>query len=253
MPTSRFTNHIAFPDPRQADADGLVAYGGDLSPQRLLAAYTQGIFPWPYDENWPVLWYSPDPRMVLLPTDLHVSHSLQKMLHRRTFEVRFDTAFAQVIHRCATTKRPGQRGTWITTDMMQAYCHLHELGLAHSAEAWADGELVGGLYGVSLGAMFFGESMFTRQANASKAAFVQLVRQLQAWEFHLVDCQTYSAHLAHFGAVMWPRERFLRGLARALQVPTRRGCWTLPAASPPSPLRLAGTPGPADEGPNSQH
>jgi leucyl/phenylalanyl-tRNA--protein transferase len=250
MPTPRFTNRIAFPDPRRADADGLVAYGGDLSPQRLLVAYAQGIFPWPYDEAWPVLWYSPDPRMVLLPSDLHVSHSLQKTLHRRTFEIQFDTAFAQVIHRCATTKRSGQRGTWITSDMIQAYCRLHELGLAHSVEAWVDGELVGGLYGVSLGAVFFGESMFAQRANASKVAFVQLVRQLQVWEFHLVDCQTYSAHLAHFGAVMWPRERFLQMLARALQVPTRRGRWTLPAASPPSPLRLAGTPGPADEGAN---
>jgi leucyl/phenylalanyl-tRNA--protein transferase len=134
--------------------------------------------------------------------------------------------------------------------MIQAYCRLHELGLAHSVEAWVDGELVGGLYGVSLGAVFFGESMFAQRANASKVAFVQLVRQLQVWEFHLVDCQTYSAHLAHFGAVMWPRERFLQMLARALQVPTRRGRWTLPAASPPSPLRLAGTPGPADEGAN---
>ena len=125
--------------------------------------------------------------MVLLPTELHVSRSLQKALNKHTFEVRFDTAFAQVIHLCATIRRPGQRGTWITADMRQAYCLLHELGFAHSAEAWADGELVGGLYGVSLGAAFFGESMFTRRANASKVALVQLVRQLQAWGFHLLD------------------------------------------------------------------
>lgn len=232
MPRRRFTSGLAFPDPRQADADGLVAYGGDLSPQRVLAAYAQGIFPWPCDEDWPVLWFSPDPRMVLLPSDLHVSRSLRKALNKRTFEVRFDTEFVQVIHLCATTKRPGQRGTWITPDMLQAYCLLHELGFAHSAEAWADGELVGGLYGVSLGAAFFGESMFTRRANASKVALVQLVRQLQAWGFHLVDCQTYSAHLARLGAVMWPRERFLGALAGALQVPTRRGRWTLSQASP---------------------
>jgi leucyl/phenylalanyl-tRNA--protein transferase len=253
MPTPHFTNRIAFPDPRQADADGLVAYGGDLSPQRLLVAYAQGIFPWPYNEDWPVLWYSPDPRMVLLPSDLHVSHSLQKTLHRRMFEVRFDTAFVQVIHRCATAKRPAQRGTWLTTDMIQAYCLLHELGFAHSAEAWADGELVGGLYGVSLGAAFFGESMFAQSPDASKVALVHLVRQLQAWDFHLVDCQTYSAHLARFGAMLWPRERFLRTLAQALQVPTRRGHWTLAQESPPSPLRLADTPGPADEGANGQY
>jgi leucyl/phenylalanyl-tRNA--protein transferase len=191
--------------------------------------------------------------MVLLPAALHISHTLRKALHKRAFEVRFDTAFAQVMHQCATTKRPGQRGTWITTDMLQAYCHLHELGFAHSAEAWLDGELVGGLYGVSIGAVFFGESMFAQRANASKVAFVQLVQQLQAWKFHLVDCQTYSAHLAHFGAVMWPREHFLRVLTKALQVPTRRGCWTLPAVSSPSSLRLAGTLSPADEGANGQY
>jgi leucyl/phenylalanyl-tRNA--protein transferase len=232
MPRRRFAGWSAFPDPRQADADGLVAYGGDLSPQRVLAAYAQGIFPWPYDADWPLLWFSPDPRLVLLPTELHVSRSLHKTLHKRTFEVRFDTAFAQVVRLCATIKRPGQRSTWITADMQQAYGRLHELGFAHSAEAWADGELVGGLYGVSLGAAFFGESMFTRHANASKVALVQLVRQLQAWGFHLVDCQTYSAHLTRLGAVMWPRERFLQALARALQVPTRRGRWSLAPAPP---------------------
>jgi leucyl/phenylalanyl-tRNA--protein transferase len=228
MPRRRVINQFTFPDPNQADADGLVAYGGDLHPQRLLAAYAQGIFPWPYDANWPLLWFSPDPRMVLLPAALHTSRSLQKTLKKQRFAVRFDTAFAQVVRLCATTPRPRQRGTWITADMVQAYCVLHELGFAHSAETWADGELVGGLYGVSLGAAFFGESMFAQRPDASKVAFVQLVRQLQAWDFHLVDCQMYTDHLASFGAVLWPRQRFLQALAKALQVPTRRGRWAHP-------------------------
>jgi leucyl/phenylalanyl-tRNA--protein transferase len=225
VPIYRLTRRIAFPDPRQADAEGLVAYGGDLSPQRLLTAYAQGIFPWPYDASWPVLWFSPDPRMVLRPAELHISRSLRKTLKKRVFEVRFDTAFAQVIGQCATVPRLEQGGTWITDDMLQAYCVLHELGFAHSVEAWADGELAGGLYGVALGAAFFGESMFARRPDASKVAFVQLVRHLQAWQFHLVDCQVYTDHLARFGATLWPRQHFLQALATALQVPTRQGRW----------------------------
>ena len=228
MPRHRFTKRRLFPDPRQADADGLLAYGGDLHPQRLLAAYAQGIFPWPGGEDWPMLWYSPDPRMVLVPTDLHISHSLHKTLKKRPFEVRFDTAFAQVIRACATVPRPQQPGTWITADMIAAYCLLHELGFAHSAEAWADGELVGGLYGVSLGAAFFGESMFAWRPDASKVAFVHLVQTLHVWHFHFVDCQTYSDHLARFGAVLWRREHFLQALAKALLKPTRRGQWRGP-------------------------
>lgn len=225
MPKRRSPDQMRFPDPRLADADGLLAYGGDLHPERVLAAYAQGIFPWPGDEAWPLLWYSPDPRMVLRPEDLHVSQSLRKTLKRQPFEIRLDTAFAQVIRACARTPRPEQDGTWITTAMLEAYCHLHDLGFAHSAEAWLDGELVGGLYGVSLGAVFFGESMFARRPDASKAAFVHLVQHLQAWQFQLVDCQVYTEHLARFGAVLWPREDFLQALARALQGPTRRGPW----------------------------
>jgi leucyl/phenylalanyl-tRNA---protein transferase len=225
VPVYRLTSRIAFPEPHEADADGLLAYGGDLGPQRLLTAYAMGIFPWPYGEHWPLLWFSPDPRMILLPSSLHVSRSLQKTLKKDIFEVRFDTAFAQVVQACATVKRPGQKGTWITHDMARAYGVLHELGFAHSAEAWAEGKLVGGVYGVSLGAAFFGESMFARRPDASKVAFVQLVRQLQAWGFQLVDCQNYSDHLARFGAITWRRARFLRALAQALQAPTRRGRW----------------------------
>ncbi len=227
MPKRRSPDQRRFPDPRLADADGLLAYGGDLHPERVLAAYAQGIFPWPGEEAWPLLWYSPDPRMVLRPEDLHVSQSLRKTLKRQPFEIRLDTAFAQVIRACARTPRPEQDGTWITTAMLEAYCHLHDLGFAHSAEAWLDGELVGGLYGVSLGAAFFGESMFARRPDASKAAFVHLVQHLQAWQFQLVDCQVYTEHLARFGAVLWPREDFLQALARALQVPTRRGTWQM--------------------------
>lgn len=174
-----------------------------------------------------MLWFSPDPRVVLVPASVHISRSLRKTLRQRRFEVRLDTAFAQVMRSCASTLRPGQSGTWITAEMIQAYCTLHDMGFAHSAEAWVDGALVGGVYGVSLGAAFFGESMFAHRSDASKVAFVQLVRQLHAWEFHFVDCQMYTPHLAHFGAVAWSRRRFLRALGQALSAPTRRGQWTL--------------------------
>lgn len=224
----RLVSQYVFPAPDQADAEGLVAHGGDLHPWRLLAAYAQGIFPWPYREEWPILWYSPDPRMVLVPSALHISRSLYKTLRKRVFEVRVDTAFAQVIQACAATPRPGQRGTWITTAMLQAYCRLHTLGFAHSIEAWADGELVGGLYGVSLGAAFFGESMFAHRSDASKVAFVHLVRQLQDWQFHLLDCQMHTPHLARFGAVAWRRRQFLQALSTALRVPTHQGRWAFP-------------------------
>ncbi len=228
MTRRRPIQEFAFPDPQEADAEGLVAVGGSLDPRRMLAAYAQGIFPWPYDADSPVLWFSPDPRMVLRPDELHVSKSLQKLIAKQTFEVRYDTAFAEVIRRCAAVRRPGQRGTWITGEMVRAYERLHETGFAHSAEAWHEGRLVGGLYGVSLGAAFFGESMFTQRPNASKVAFVHLVRQLHAWEFQLVDCQVYTGHLARFGATPWPRARFLDSLANALTAPTRQGPWRVP-------------------------
>lgn len=225
MPAHDFTSQYPFPDPRKADAEGLVACGGDLNPQRVLAAYAQGIFPWPYDAKTPLLWFSPDPRMVLRPDELHVSRSLQRTLNKHLFEVRFDTAFAEVIRHCATVRRPGQKGTWITDEMIRAYERLHEMGFAHSAEAWSEGKLSGGLYGVSLGAAFFGESMFAMQPNASKVAFVHLVRQLQAWEFQLFDCQIYTEHVARLGATPWPRTRFLKVLEKALEEPTRKGLW----------------------------
>ncbi len=227
MTTRRPTHEFTFPDPTEADADGLVACGGSLDPRRVLAAYAQGIFPWPYDARSPVLWFSPDPRMVLRPAELHVSRSLQRTINKQLFEVRFDTAFAEVIRQCATVRRPGQRGTWITEEMINSYDRLHEMGFAHSAEAWSEGKLVGGLYGVSLGATFFGESMFAQRPNASKVAFIHLVRQLQAWEFQLFDCQVHTEHVARFGATPWPRTRFLKALARALAAPTRQGSWSV--------------------------
>ena len=225
MPLQDFTSQYPFPDPRKTDAEGLIAYGGDLNPQRVLSAYAQGIFPWPYDAATPLLWFSPDPRMVLTPADLHISRSLQRTIKQQRFAVRFDTAFDQVIRQCATVKRPRQRGTWITKDMIRAYCQLHEMGYAHSAEAWSEGKLVGGVYGIALGAAFFGESMFTKKPDASKVAFVHLVRQLQAWDFHLLDCQMETPHLARFGATPWPRTRFLKALERALEEQTRKGQW----------------------------
>lgn len=237
MPIYRLGDNLRFPDPNEADADGLVAYGGDLRPHRLLAAYAQGLFPWPHGDDWPLLWFSPHPRTVLIPAALHVSRSLRKTLRQGVFTVRFDTAFDRVIHACAATKRPGQRGTWITPAMQHAYGVLHELGFAHSSEAWVNGQLVGGAYGVSLGAAFFAESMFTHRSNAAKVAFVHLVRQLDAWGFHFIDCQMYSDHVERFGATAWKRPDFLNALTRALRLPTRRGRWVLspnPGAAPSS-------------------
>lgn len=213
-----------FPDPQLADDDGLLAVGGDLSAQRLIAAYAAGIFPW-FEQGQPILWWSPDPRMVLEPTALHVPRSLAKVMRADPYQIQFDTAFERVIERCAEKRRPGQRGTWITPDMKRAYQRLFELGLAHSAEAWQGGKLVGGLYGVSLGGAFFGESMFADAPDASKVAFVVMVRQLGEWGIDLVDCQVATSHLARFGAVEVPRERFLAQLQESLKRPTRQGRW----------------------------
>jgi leucyl/phenylalanyl-tRNA--protein transferase len=215
----------AFPSPEKADRSGLLAVGGDLTSARLLSAYALGIFPW-YDEGQPILWHSPDPRFVLEPAKLHVSRSLRKTLQAAPYEVRYDTAFAEVITACREAPRLGQHGTWITREMRDAYVELHRLGFAHSIESWERGELKGGLYGVSLGAAFFGESMFTRAPDASKVALATAVQRIRGWGFHLFDCQVESEHLARFGAEQWPRRRFLDALAAALQEPTRRGPWT---------------------------
>ncbi len=214
-----------FPDPRGADpATGLVAIEGDLAPERLLSAYAHGIFPW-FNEK-PILWFSPDPRMLLRFEDLRVNRTLRKNLRRRRFEVRLDTAFSEVIRACSEVPRPGQDGTWITNEMVEAYEALHELGFAHSVEAFRKGVLVGGMYGVSLGSAFFGESMFSRASDASKVAFVHLVRQLEAWNFDFLDCQVHTEHLERFGAKEVPRDEFLALLDASLQRETRRGKWT---------------------------
>jgi len=225
MPVYRLCDSPVFPPPEEAEEGGLLAVGGDLSPRRLLTAYATGIFPW-YQEE-PILWYSPDPRMVLVPSELRVSRRLRRTLRQGAFDLRLDSAFEEVIRACASVPRPGGAGTWITSDMIAAYCALHELGYAHSSEAWREGELVGAVYGVSLGSSFFGESMFFRRRDASKAALVALVWQTEAWGFELFDCQMHTEHLARFGARGWPRHRFLRVLRESMEHPTRRGRWQL--------------------------
>ncbi len=200
------------------EPNGLLVAGGDLSPERLLAAYRLGIFPW-YNEGEPILWWSPDPRMVLFPDELKISRSLAKRLKRTDYEVRFDTAFREVMLACASAQRQGQNGTWITEDITNGYCKLHELGFAHSAETWIDGKLVGGLYGVAIGKMFYGESMFHHVTDASKIAFVRLVQRLQQQGFSMIDCQMKTPHLASLGAREIPRSEFSQKLAKLVNCP----------------------------------
>lgn len=219
------TDELVFPPVEQADPEGLLAALGDLSVERLLLAYQSGIFPW-FSAGQPILWWAPPQRAVVEPGALHVGRSLRKELRRDTFDVRFDTAFPAVIHACAHAPRPGQDGTWIVPAMQQAYVRLHQAGFAHSVECWQDGALVGGLYGVSLGGCFFGESMFSLVPNASKVAFVALCERLAAWQFDLVDCQLQNDHLKRFGVTQIPRAEFMQRLARSLERPTRRGSWT---------------------------
>ena len=208
-----------------SDPNGLLAAGADLSPQRLLDAYVRGIFPW-FGEEDPLLWWSPDPRMVLFVDELHVSRSLRRMIRSGRYEVRFDTAFREVMLACGEP-RPGQDGTWITPAMIEAYTTLWRLGYAHSIESWADGQLVGGLYGVAIGRMFYGESMFTRRTDASKVAFVATVRQLQRWRFRLIDCQLRTLHLASLGGREIPRRKFLDHVARLVVEPDVPSPWRL--------------------------
>jgi len=227
MPIYRLSRHLIFPDPEEAEAGGLLAVGGDLSLRRLLLAYSMGIFPW-YTEGEPILWWSPDPRLVLEPATLNISKSLARTLKKRVFTVTMDRCFDRVIQKCATVTRKHERGTWITPDMIAAYCTLHQAGFAHSVETWKAGQLVGGLYGVSLGAAFFGESMFSEQPDASKIALVYLVQTLDQWKIRLIDCQVRTEHLVRMGAREIPRSEFLQRLQKALQHETRRGRWTLP-------------------------
>jgi leucyl/phenylalanyl-tRNA--protein transferase len=214
-----------FPDPRDANEFGVVVAGASPHPELLKEAYASGIFPWPH-RGYPLLWFSPDPRFVLPIGQAHLHRSLQKELRRTELVIKADTAFRDVMAGCAKARRDGQ-GTWITREMIRGYCALHDEGLCHSVEAWRGDVLVGGLYGVSLGGMFFGESMFTVEPNASKIAFATLLGNLHAWGFDLVDCQAYTDHLARFGAVEWPRARFLDELAARLAKDTVVGRWEI--------------------------
>jgi leucyl/phenylalanyl-tRNA--protein transferase len=225
MPVFRLIDEPVFPSPRLAAADGLLAVGGDLSQERLLLAYSMGIFPW-YTEDQPILWWSPDPRLILVPHELRISRSLRKTINRDIFDVTYDTAFDEVIGNCSAVHSFHEGSTWITEEMRGAYLRLHHSGFAHSVEVRYEGELVGGLYGVALGGAFFGESMFHLKSNASKIALVTLVRTLAAWNFSLIDCQVTTQHLMSLGAREVRRSEFLTMLKKALELPTRRGRWT---------------------------
>ena len=208
MPLYALNNHLWFPPIEQSLDDGLLAIGGDLSTERLLLAYRNGIFPW-YEGDVP-LWWCPDPRFVLFPDELRVSRSMKKLFRKNAFRFTVNTAFAQVIHHCKIVKRLGQSGTWITNEVEQAYIELHEKGFANSAEVWLNNELVGGVYGVRLGNIFFGESMFSLVSNASKYAFINYIQQLQRENVALIDCQVYTEHLESLGAKMIPRKEFTK-------------------------------------------
>ena len=211
---------LSFPALEKAlqEPNGLLAAGGDLSPERLIQAYRHGCFPW-YQDGQPLLWWSPDPRTVLFPAELHVSRSLAKFLRQGHFQITFDQAFDEVINACAGPRSYAD-GTWITSPMQTAYRQLHQRGIAHSVEVWEAGELVGGLYGLAMGRLFFGESMFSHASNASKAGFVHLVKQLQAWGFALIDCQMPTQHLHNFGARQIPRAEFAVQLQLYLDQPS---------------------------------
>ena len=212
----QLTSELAFPPVDNAIPEGLLAFGGDLSIERLLLAYRSGIFPW-YSDGQPILWFSPDPRFVLFPEKLKVATSLKRIIKSNTFTVTYDQAFGAVIENCRGVERPNQPGTWITEDMLNAYCALHEAGHAHSVEVWQDSELVGGLYGVVVGGCFCGESMFAHVSNASKVGFVWLVQKLKADGFEMIDCQVPTEHLASFGAEAIAREQFLAMLNECLE------------------------------------
>jgi len=224
MPVYLLSEALTFPHPRFATREGLLAVGGDLSLDRLLSAYSHGIFPW-FSDGEPILWWSPDPRLVLFPHEFKVSRSLKKVLNRCRFDITVDSAFRRVITECARTRMAKKEPTWIVGDMIDAYCRLHESGFAHSVEAWQEGVLVGGLYGVSLGKCFFGESMFTTVSNASKVAFASLVDFLTSHAFHMIDCQVTTRHLVSLGARAIPRNRFLKLLQASLKEPAMKGKW----------------------------
>ncbi|MEA3418690.1 MAG: leucyl/phenylalanyl-tRNA--protein transferase [Campylobacterota bacterium] len=215
---------MIFPNPRYASTEGLLAFGGDLSPNRLLTAYRRGIFPW-YNADDPILWWSPDPRLVLYPNDFKLSKSFRRVLRNGGFTVTFDQRFSEVIRYCGTVPREGQKGTWLVSEMQQAYMELHEMGFAHSVEVYHKGKLVGGLYGVAMGKAFFGESMFSLVHDASKVAFKALSDVLGAKGYDFIDCQITNDHLMRLGATVVPRDRFLDELEESLGKPSDLGLW----------------------------
>jgi leucyl/phenylalanyl-tRNA--protein transferase len=225
MPVYRIPRDLLFPDPAEAEPSGLIGVGGDLEPKRLILGYQCGLFPW-YAEGQPILWWSPDPRMVLQTAEFHVPRSLAKVVRRGDYRITLDTSFDRVLRACAATPRPGQDGTWLTREMEAAYLQMHELGYAHSCEAWRGDELVGGLYGVSIGGFFSGESMFAHAPDASKVAFVHLIEQLSRWGYPLIDCQVHTAHLERFGAREIPRADYLDALPALFDRPHRPGPWS---------------------------
>ncbi len=219
-------NDLTFPHPELANEDGILAIGGDLSVERLLVAYNTGLFPW-FNPEDPILWWSPDPRFVIFPSELKVAKSMRSYFNQGKFVVSFDQNFEGVMRACQNQRRKGQGGgTWISEEMVEAYCQLHEQGLAHSVEVWKGEELVGGLYGVSLGKVFFGESMFSKVSNASKFGFISLVRQLEQRDFWLIDCQQHTAHLASLGGRPIPRTTFLDYMRKNQEETTAQYNWT---------------------------
>ena len=231
MPVYQLLPEVSlFPPTEEAEDDGLLAVGGDLTKERLLAAYSKGIFPW-YEAGQPILWWSPDPRLVLIPEELKISRSLRKVLHKQQLEIRFDSAFQQVIKACADVRIRQGEGTWIIPEMQKAYTELHQEGFAHSVESWLDGELVGGLYGISLGQCFFGESMFSTRNDSSKVALVALVEFSKQVGIKMIDCQMTTTHLLSLGAREIKRKVFLKNLKIHIEEPTLKGSWNNSSAS----------------------
>jgi leucyl/phenylalanyl-tRNA--protein transferase len=224
MPLFRLSDRIEFPPAWLARSDGLLCIGGDLEPQRLVLAYKNGIFPW-FSSNEPILWWSPDPRLVLYPKDIRVSRSLKKKIKKNIFEIRINTAFEQTIKACSQPRQNKEEGTWLIDGMIEAYTDLHKMGFAHSVEAWFEGCLVGGLYGISIGRSFFGESMFSRKPDASKIALVALAKHLAAYHFDLIDCQVTTDHLLSMGATEIPRDNFLDTLSHSIDAKVPANVW----------------------------
>ena len=224
MPVFQLTDKLTFPPAELAEKNGLLAIGGDLSPERLLLAYRNGIFPW-YSEGDPILWWSPSPRLVIFPNEFKIPKRLSRLMRQKSFTVTMDLAFRQIITACARTDNRQEKGTWITYDMLEAYCTLHDMGYAHSVECWHEEELAGGLYGISLGKIFFGESMFSIRPNSSKIALVHLVHKLQEWNFDLIDCQMKTEHLMQFGAREIQGNNFRNLLKKNVACPDQKGKW----------------------------